>query len=53
LGQPKKKLKKPINGLISNWNYIGLSGQDPWKKCVEDESIEGYVQDMESMEGGD
>jgi hypothetical protein len=31
----------------------GLSGWDLWKKSVEDESIKGNVQAMESNEGGD
>jgi hypothetical protein len=30
-----------------------LSGWDLWKKSVEDESIEGNVQAMESNEGED
>jgi hypothetical protein len=39
--------------LLSGWNCTGLSGQDLWKKSMEDESIEGNVQAMESNEGGD
>jgi hypothetical protein len=29
----------PTNGSVSGWNCKGLSEQDPWKKCAEDESI--------------
>jgi hypothetical protein len=44
---------KPTNGSVFSWNCTGLSGRDLWKKHVEDESIEGNVQAMESNEGGD
>jgi hypothetical protein len=30
-----------------------LSGRDPWKKHIDDESIEGNVQAMESNKGID
>jgi hypothetical protein len=32
---------------------MGLSGQDLWKKHLEDESIKGNVQAMESNKGRD
>jgi hypothetical protein len=43
LGQKKKKKNKPTNGFVSKTNFKGLSGQDPWKKHVNNESIEWNV----------
>jgi hydroxylamine reductase (hybrid-cluster protein) len=37
--------------FVASWNCTGLSGRDLWKKIMEDESIEGNVQAMESNEG--
>jgi hypothetical protein len=49
----RSKREKTTNGFVAGWNCTGLSGRDPWKKHMEDESIEGNVQAMESNEGGD
>jgi hypothetical protein len=47
----EEKKRKPTNGSVVGWNCMELSGWNPWKKCTEDESIEGNVQDMESNKG--
>jgi hypothetical protein len=56
-GSPKKR--KEVRDLTNkwfccqDWNCMGLSGWDPWKKHLQNEGIEGNVQAMESNKGRD